>query len=62
MIRLFSLESGCKARQPRAGGRWVDREVVEDGNWVSSRQPSDLPAFNRALIHLFARRLVASRP
>jgi protease I len=23
-----------------AGGRWVDREVVEDGNWVSSRQPA----------------------
>jgi protease I len=45
-----------------AGGRWVDREVVEDGNWVSSRQPSDLPAFNRALIRLFARLLVASRP
>jgi putative intracellular protease/amidase len=23
-----------------AGGHWVDREVVEDGNWVSSRQPA----------------------
>jgi protease I len=38
-----------------AGGRWVDREVVEDQNWVTSRQPSDLPAFNRAMINLFAR-------
>src|SRR5437764_14098649 len=37
-----------------AGGTWVDRDVVEDGNWVSSRQPSDLPAFNRAMIKLFA--------
>jgi protease I len=38
-----------------AGGEWEDREVVEDGNWVSSRQPSDIPAFNRAMLRLFAR-------
>jgi protease I len=42
-----------------AGGRWVDQEVVEDGNWVSSRQPDDLPAFNRAMIRLFSRSLAA---
>jgi protease I len=33
----------------------VDREVVEDRNWVTSRQPADLPAFNAAMIRLFAR-------
>ena len=44
-----------------AGGRWVDREVVEDDNWVTSRQPGDLEAFNRAMIRLFSRGLVASR-
>ena len=38
-----------------AGGNWVDREVVSDDNWVSSRQPKDLPAFNRAMLELFAR-------
>ena len=38
-----------------AGGNWVDREVVEDGNWVTSRQPSDIPAFNKAMLKLFAR-------
>jgi protease I len=43
-----------------AGGHWVDREVVEDGNWVSSRQPADLPAFNRAMLRLFARSLTSS--
>src|SRR5438093_1472056 len=43
-----------------AGGDWVDREVVEDGNWVTSRQPGDLPAFNRAMLNLFSRSLVAS--
>ena len=38
-----------------AGGNWVDQEVVEDRNWVTSRSPSDLPAFNRAIIGLFSR-------
>ena len=37
-----------------AGGKWEDQEVVHDGNWVSSRQPSDIPAFNREMIRLFA--------
>ena len=37
-----------------AGGHWIDREVVEDHNWVTSRQPDDLPAFNRAMISLFS--------
>jgi protease I len=36
-----------------AGGEWVDQEVVRDDNWVSSRQPSDIPAFNREMIKLF---------
>lgn len=33
-----------------AGGTWVDQEVVEDDNLISSRKPDDLPAFNRTLI------------
>jgi len=41
-----------------AGGKWVDRDVVEDGNWVTSRQPDDLPNFNRAVLSLFSRSLV----
>src|SRR5438477_4243735 len=45
-----------------AGGRWVDRDVVEDENWVTSRQPADLPAFNRAMIRLFSGRLASSDP
>jgi protease I len=35
-----------------AGGNWVNREVVRDGNWVSSRKPDDLPAFNDAMVQL----------
>jgi protease I len=44
-----------------AGGSWVDREVVEDGNWVTSRQPSDLPAFIRTMITHFSRSPVTVR-
>ena len=33
-----------------AGATWVDREVVCDGNWTSSRKPDDLPAFNREFV------------
>jgi protease I len=36
-----------------AGANWQDQEVVRDNNWVSSRQPSDIPAFNRAMMGLF---------
>jgi protease I len=39
-----------------AGANWVDQEVVVDGNLVTSRQPSDIPAFNREMIRLFAHR------
>ena len=31
-----------------AGGTWVDKEVVVDGNLVTSRKPDDIPAFNDA--------------
>ncbi len=37
-----------------AGANWQDEEVVRDRNWVSSRQPSDIPAFNREMIRLFS--------
>ena len=35
-----------------AGGDWIDKDVVVDGNWVSSRKPDDLPAFNDKIIDL----------
>jgi protease I len=37
-----------------AGGRWEDSKVVRDGNWVSSRGPQDLFAFERGMVDLFA--------
>ncbi|HET7872745.1 MAG TPA: type 1 glutamine amidotransferase domain-containing protein [Terriglobales bacterium] len=37
-----------------SGAKWEDREVIRDTNWVSSRKPADIPAFNREMIRLFA--------
>lgn len=33
-----------------AGAEWVDQEVVEDGNLITSRKPDDLEAFTKALL------------
>lgn len=37
-----------------SGAQWSDEEFVRDRNWVSSRQPSDIPRFNREMLDLFA--------
>jgi protease I len=37
-----------------AGGKWVDEAAIRDCNWVSSREPGDIPAFNEAMIQLMA--------
>jgi protease I len=41
-----------------AGGTWIDQQVVENRNWVTSRSPQDLEAFNPTMISLFAQNLV----
>ena len=33
-----------------AGGMYVDKPVVEDGNIITSRKPDDIPFFNDAII------------
>jgi deglycase len=51
LTSFWSIETDVR----NAGGNWVDEEVVVDGNIVTSRNPDDLPAFNRELLELFAK-------
>ena len=37
-----------------AGAEWVDEECVVDNGLVSSRNPGDIPAFNKKMIEEFA--------
>ena len=46
MTSFFSIRDDLK----NAGAEWVDREVVRDGNLITSRNPGDLPAFCRTII------------
>jgi DJ-1/PfpI family len=34
--------------------KWVDQQVVADGQFVTSRKPDDIPAFNKKMIEMFA--------
>ena len=52
--RTFTSYHTIQDDMRNAGANWVDKEVVRDRNWVSSRQPSDIPAFNSQMIALFA--------
>ena len=58
--RLTSWPS-LKTDLCNAGAEWLDQEVVIDSNLVTSRNPDDIPAFNRAMIKRFAESL-AARP
>lgn len=33
-----------------AGANWVDKEVVVDGQFISSRKPEDIPAFSEKIV------------
>ncbi|HEX4154485.1 MAG TPA: type 1 glutamine amidotransferase domain-containing protein [Acidobacteriaceae bacterium] len=33
-----------------AGANWVDKEVVIDGQFITSRKPDDIPAFSKKII------------
>jgi len=50
--RKFTSVSAIKTDLINAGGAYLDREVVVDGNLISSRTPPDLPAFMKAVLNL----------
>jgi deglycase len=39
-----------------AGGLYVDKPVVEDGNLITSRKPDDVPVFSEAIIKSLSKR------
>jgi protease I len=46
-----------------AGGMYVDKPVVEDGNLITSRKPDDVPMFSEAIIRALSRaRVSRTRP
>ncbi len=45
-----------------AGGLYVDRPVVEDGNVITSRRPDDVPVFCDAIIRALSGGIHAARP
>ena len=47
--RVTSAKS-IKDDMVNAGGIWIDDEVVRDGSIITSRRPSDLPAFSRTIV------------
>lgn len=51
--RLTSFVS-IKRDLQNAGADWVDEPVVVDDGLVTSRQPSDIPAFNQKMIEEFS--------
>jgi protease I len=51
--RLTSYHS-IQTDLTNAGAEWVDEEVVVDNGLVTSRNPDDIPAFNRKMIEEFA--------
>lgn len=53
--RTFTSWPSLQDDFENAGAKWLDQEVVVDGNLISSRKPDDLPAFNQALMDALAK-------
>lgn len=48
--RTMTSYNSIKDDVMNAGANWIDKEVVVDQGFVTSRNPDDLPAFNAKLI------------
>ncbi len=52
--RKMTSFASIKTDLQNAGVQWSDAEVVTDRGLVTSRQPADIPAFNKKIIEEFA--------
>jgi len=50
--RTMTSWPSLKTDLTNAGANWIDKDVVCDGNLLTSRRPDDIPAFNREMIRL----------
>ncbi|UUX97233.1 type 1 glutamine amidotransferase domain-containing protein [Aquabacterium sp. J223] len=57
--RTMTSWPGVRDDLVNAGATWLDRPVVQDRNWLTSRGPQDMVPFVKALIEHFAGREVA---
>jgi len=53
--RTMTSTVGIRDDVENAGATWVNEPVVTDGNLISSRVPSDLPAFGAAIVDWLSR-------
>lgn len=51
--RTMTSWPSLKTDLMNAGANWIDKDVVCDGNLITSRKANDIPAFNREMIRLF---------
>jgi len=54
--RTMTSWPGVRDDLVNAGATWLDRPVVRDGNWLTSRGPQDIVPFVKALVDHFAGR------
>ena len=54
--RTMTSWPGVRDDLVNAGATWLDRPVVRDGNWLTSRGPQDMVPFVKALVDHFAGR------
>lgn len=48
--RTLTAVTALKDDIENAGGKFVDQEVVIDGNFITSRQPFDIPVWGRSIV------------
>jgi protease I len=52
--RTLTSWPGIRDDMVNAGATWLDKDLVQDRNWVSSRGPQDMTSFVRGMIELFS--------
>lgn len=54
--RKMTSYPSIKTDLKNAGAKWQDKKVIIDDNLITSRKPSDIPAFNEAIIKVIKKK------